>query len=235
MRITKHGENLWQLTRLRVMNCYLVAETDGFTLIDTGISGSAQQIIDAAAAQGGEIKRIVLTHPHDDHTGSLDELVAALPDAELLLTERTAKLLAGDKSLRPDEPQAKLRGGYPTRSAKPTRTIAPNDLVGSLRAIASPGHTPDHVSYYDERDGTLIAGDAFHTQGRVAVAGTLVWRFPFPAFATWHRPTAIESAGRLVALSPTRLATGHGPVIEAPLSAMRNAVDQASVNAAKKG
>lgn len=235
MRITKHGENLWQLTRLRVMNCYLVQESDGFTLVDTGISGSAQQIIDAASAQSGEIKRIVLTHPHEDHTGSLDALIEALPEAELLLTERTAQFLAGDKTLRPNEPRAKLRGGYPTRSATPTRTISPDDTVGSLRVIASPGHTPDHVAYYDERDGTLIAGDAFHTQARVAVAGTLVWRFPFPNFATWHRPTAIESAGRLLALKPTRLATGHGPVIEDPMTVMRDAIDQASVEVARKG
>jgi len=227
MRITQHGEHLWQLTRMRVMNCYLIREADGFTLIDTGMSGSAQQIIDAARSLDDEIKRIMLTHPHDDHVGSLDALVTALPDVELLATKRTAQIMAGDKSLLPDESQAKLRGGYPKVVAKPTQTIAPDETVGSLHVIATPGHTPDHVSFMDERDQTLIAGDAFQTQGRVAVAGTMVWRFPLPAFATWHPPTAVESARRLVDLEPVRLAAGHGPVIENPVPQMKQAIEQA--------
>ena len=230
MRITKHGEYLWQLTRMWVMNCYLVREDDGFTLLDTGMTGSAQQIIDAAQSKGAEIKRILLTHPHSDHVGSLDALVAALPNVELIVTARTAQFMAGDMSLLPDEPHAKLKGQYPQVSAKATQTIASDAMIGSLRVVASPGHTPDHVAYFDERDGTLIAGDALQTQGRVAVAGTTVWRFPLPAFATWHPPTAVESARRLLALSPTRLATGHGPVVENPASVMEQAIHQASAN-----
>lgn len=228
MRITKHGEHLWQLTRLALVNCYLVREPDGFTLIDTGLQGSAEQICAAARAEDGEIRRILLTHTHGDHVGSLDALVSALPEAELLITKRAAQFLAGDRSLLPDEPQVKMRGGYPRCLSSATRTIAPAEKIGSLRVIPSPGHTPDHVAYCDERDGTLIAGDAMQTQGRVAVAGTVVWRFPLPAFATWHRPTALESAQRLVALNPPRLATGHGPVIENPVPAMERAIRLAS-------
>lgn len=228
MRITKHGDNLWQLVRFWVMNCYLVGEDDDFTLVDTGMPGSAQKIMEAAGARGGEIKRILLTHPHEDHTGSLDALVDANPNVELLITERTAQLMAGDRSLLSSEPQSKLKGGYPVRNAKATRFISPGDKIGSLRVVASPGHTPDHLAYFDERDGTLIAGDALQTQGRVAVAGTKVLRFPFPAFATWHRPAAIESAQRLVDLRPTRLATGHGPVVEQPIPQMEKAISEAA-------
>lgn len=226
MRITKHGQHLWKLTRFWVMNCYLVQEEDGFTLVDTGISGSAAHIMEAAKAEGGEIKRILLTHPHVDHVGSLDALVTALPDVELLVTERTAQLMAGDKTLRSDEPQSKLRGDYTECKAKATRFIAPDEQVGSLRVIAAPGHTPDHVAFFDERDNTLIAGDAFQTQGRVAVAGTMVWRFPLPAFATWHPSTAVRSAQRLVDLEPTRLAVGHGRVVENPVPQMKQAIEQ---------
>lgn len=230
MRITKYGEYLCQLTRHWVMNCYLIRESDGFTLIDTGMSGSAQPIIDAATAEGGEIRRILLTHPHVDHAGSLDALVDALSDVALMTTERTAHFLAGEMDLLPSEPQAKLRGGFPKCDATPTQMITHGDLVGSLRVVASPGHTPDHVAFYDERDGTLIAGDAFQTQGRLAVAGTFVWRFPLPAFATWHQPTAVESARRLIELNPSRLATGHGPVVENPVPKMQRAVKVARAN-----
>ena len=67
MRITKHGDYLVQLTRFpRIfpVNCFLVREDDGLTLIDTGIPGNAPAILAAAGALGQPIRRIVLTHAH---------------------------------------------------------------------------------------------------------------------------------------------------------------------------
>ena len=112
----------------------------------------------------------------------------------------------------------------------PTRTFAPDDQVGSLRVVASPGHTPDHVAFYDERDGTLIAGDAFQTAAGIAVAGVRRWLFPFPAMATWHKPAALQSAKNLAALQPIRLAVGHGRVLEDPGSAIMAAVRKAELD-----
>lgn len=227
MHILPHGPYLIQLARFpRVfpVNCYLVREDDGLTLVDTGMPGSAAAILDAARALGMPIRRIVLTHAHNDHVGSLDALHRQLPDAEVLISGRDARFLAGDMRLDPDEPQAKLRGGYTTVATRPTRLLADGDRVGALQVIASPGHTPGHIALFDPRDGTLIAGDAFQTHPSVAVAGTPLLRFPFPALATWHRPTALASARRLGALQPTRLATGHGAVLEHPLAAMEHAI-----------
>jgi glyoxylase-like metal-dependent hydrolase (beta-lactamase superfamily II) len=93
-----------------------------------------------------------------------------------------------------------------------------------LEVIASPGHTPDHVSFLDVRDRTLIAGDAFQTRGGMAVSGVVRPLFPFPALATWHKPTALTSAQALRALNPTRLAVGHGRVLEEPLAMMDQAI-----------
>jgi glyoxylase-like metal-dependent hydrolase (beta-lactamase superfamily II) len=44
--------------------------------------------------------------------------------------------------------------------------------------------------------------------------------------ATWHRPTALESARRLLELNPARLAPGHGPVVESPGAAMEAAISR---------
>ena len=66
-----------------------------------------------------------------------------------------------------------------------------------------------------------------HTTG-VAVSGTLRPLFPFPALATWNRPAALASARRLRALNPTRLAVGHGEVLEAPAPAMEAAIARAA-------
>ena len=90
--------------------------------------------------------------------------------------------------------------------------------------MASPGHTPGHASFFDVRDKTLIAGDAFQTQGGIAVSGVIRWLFPLPAMATWHKPSALKSAQALRALNPARLAVGHGKVLENPLAAMDQAI-----------
>ena len=227
MRITKHTDNLIQLSHLFPCNSYLVREADGFTLVDTGISGSAKAFLKAAEADGAPIRRIVLTHGHADHVGSLDALHQLLPDAEVIASERTAQFMRGDMSLDADEPQAKLRGGWVVCQTTPTRLLKAGDRVGSLEVIAAPGHSPDHVAFLHTRDGTLFAGDAYSTQAGIHTAGMLRLLFPFNALATWHKPTALQSAEKLAALKPARLAVGHGKVLTDPVPAMQRAIAEA--------
>lgn len=227
MRITTHGEHLIQITRYTAFNCFLVREDDGFTLVDTGLKGSARAIISAAAQHGAPIRRIALTHAHLDHVGSLDALRPLLPEAEVAISARDARFLRGDLRLDADEPQTPLRGSYLACETQPTRLLRPGDRVGSLEVLASPGHTPGHVAFFDHRDHTLIAGDAFSTKAGISTGGTFRLLFPFPALATWHRPTALRSAEALYALQPARLAVGHGAVLEEPLPAMQRAIAEA--------
>lgn len=227
MKITQHGKHLWKITRLWVINSFFVAEDDGLTLIDTLLPGSASGILRAAEDIGIPITRVALTHAHGDHAGSLDELSQRLPEAEIAFTQRTADFLQGNLTLRPGEPQAKLRGSFFPRSTTPTRVLQPGDTLGSVRVVAAPGHSPDQVAFLDERDGALIAGDAFQTQGGIAVAGVTQPLFPFTAMATWHLPTALESAVALRQLNPRRLAVGHGRVLDDPLPEIDKAIKAA--------
>ncbi len=227
MRMTTHGDYLVQLTRFPgffPVNCYFVREDDGLTLVDTGMFGSATAILAVAQQLAQPIRRIVLTHAHGDHIGSLDALHKALPEADVLISARDARFLTGDMRLDPNEPQAKLRGSYQKVTTRPDRLLHDGDRVGSLRVISAPGHTPGHLALFDPRDGSLIAGDAMQTQGGVAVAGSIRWLFPFPALATWYPPIALASVRRLRTLAPTRLAVGHGDVLEQPLAALDQAI-----------
>jgi glyoxylase-like metal-dependent hydrolase (beta-lactamase superfamily II) len=228
MKATEHGSHLVKLTRLGMVNAYLVHETDGYTLVDTGIAGSAKAFIAASAQRGLHIDRIVLTHAHADHAGSLEALVGRLPEAEFSIGEREARFMAGDMSIDPDEAQAKPAGGFKKTSLEPHRTLAQGDRVGSLEVVAAPGHTPGQVAFIDVRDRTLIAGDAFQTLGGVAVAGIIRPLFPLPAIATWDLTTALETALNLRALDPSRLAVGHGQVLEQPAAAMDAAIEAAA-------
>jgi glyoxylase-like metal-dependent hydrolase (beta-lactamase superfamily II) len=211
-----------RISRLGVVNAFLVEEEDGLTLVDTMFPRCAGPILKAAG--GRPIKRIALTHAHGDHIGSLDALAAELPGVEVLISGRDARLLAKDTTLDPGEEKGKLRGGYPGARTRPTRTVEAGERIGSLEVVASPGHTPGHVAFLDTRDRTLYCGDAFSTLGGVATTAKPNPRFPLPALASWHRPTALESARALRALDPARLAPGHGKVVESPAAAMDAAI-----------
>src|SRR5918911_909267 len=215
MKPTRHTPHLVRLTRLRAVNAFLVVEDDGLTLVDTMIPRSQDAILAAARDLGAPIARIAITHAHGDHVGSLKALAAALPQAEVVISARDARLLRGDTRLDPGEPESKLRGGYPKVDVRVSRELRPGDRVGSLEVVAAPGHTPGQVAFLDTRDRTLIAGDAYSTLGGVATTAKANPRFPLPALATWDRPTALRTARELRALDPRALAPGHGKVVEA--------------------
>jgi glyoxylase-like metal-dependent hydrolase (beta-lactamase superfamily II) len=213
-----------RVSRFGFVNAYLVDEDDGFTLIDTLLPRSGNAVLAKAGELGRPIVRIALTHAHGDHIGSLDEIAKRLPGAQVSISERDARLLAGDKTLDPGEEIGKLRGSYPSAKTRPEMTLVPGDRVGSLEVVAAPGHTPGHVAFLDTRDRTLYCGDAYSTLGGVATSAKPNPRFPLPAIASWHRPTALETARALRALDPARLAPGHGKVVDAPAAAMDAAI-----------
>jgi glyoxylase-like metal-dependent hydrolase (beta-lactamase superfamily II) len=216
MKTTAVTANAVQLTRYGLVNCYLVSEADGLTLIDAGLPGSQDAILDAVGKLGSPLRRIVLTHAHMDHIGSVDALMekAGAGGVELVSNARSLPLLQKppDLSLLPSEPQSKIKGGLPSIKSRPTRLLEEGDLIGSLRTIETPGHIPGHLAFLDQRDGTLYAGDVLVGVGRLAVSGYAPWYFPLPNVATWDKPTAIASARKLLDYPIERFACGHGAV-----------------------
>jgi glyoxylase-like metal-dependent hydrolase (beta-lactamase superfamily II) len=233
VKITPLGQYAFQLTRFPAvfpMNCYLVRETDGLTLIDSTMSSPAVEVAGVVGDLGLELRRVSLTHAHGDHVGGVAGVRERFPDATISIGERDARLLAGDRAPAPGEPQAPAKGFFAKVEWKPDQLLKPGDRVGSLEVVASPGHTPGHIAFLDVRDRTLIAGDAFQTRGGIAVSGVIRPLFPFPAMATWHKPTALASARALRALNPARLAVGHGNALDDPLAAMDAAIATAQAS-----
>jgi glyoxylase-like metal-dependent hydrolase (beta-lactamase superfamily II) len=216
-------ENVTQLTRARFVNAYLVREDDGLTLVDTTMGGAAEALIAAASEAGGSIRRIALTHGHGDHVGSLDALSATLGGAvEVLMPELDARIHAGESVV-----DGKLPGSWPKLQTRPGVLLSAGDRVGSLEVVASPGHTPGHVSFLDTRDRVLIAGDVYTTYGKAAVTNHFYARFPFAAMATWDKAKDLESARALRAVDPAILVVGHGPALRGPAAAMDAAIARA--------
>jgi glyoxylase-like metal-dependent hydrolase (beta-lactamase superfamily II) len=230
LKITRHTSNLVQLTRYPAvfpMNCYLVQEDDGLTLVDSTTSSPADDVALIMQQVGKDLRRVVLTHAHGDHVGGVAGVRTRFAGVEVSMSERDARILAGDKALLQGEPQTEIKGYFAKAAWKPDRLLKPGDRIGSLEVVASPGHTPGHVAFIDVRDRSLIAGDAFQTRGGVAVSGVLRPLFPFPAMATWNKGAALASAVALRGLQPTLLTVGHGNALRDPAVAMDGAIEAA--------
>jgi len=209
------------------MNCYVVIEDDGLTLVDSTTSSPAEVVAILAKQLGKDLRRVALTHAHGDHVGGVAGIRSRFPGVEVSISERDATILAGDKTQRETEPQSEVKGYFVKVDWKPDRLLKPGDRVGSLEVVAAPGHTPGHVAFIDVRDRSLIAGDAFQTRGGIAVSGDLRLLFPFPAMATWNKQSALATAIALRALNASLLAVGHGDALSAPAAAMDRAIESA--------
>ena len=227
MKCIRETPNLYRLVHIAPINSYFVREEDGLTLVDANLPGRGGQIAAAASKLGLPIRRVVLTHAHQDHVGSLDEICTQFPNLEVFIGSREARLLRQDFSFDTQEPKSRLKGKFPAVKTRPTRVLDNGDQVGSLQAFSSPGHTPGHVAYLDMRDRALLAGDAFQTAGGIAVAGVVRPLFPLPAWFTWERRLAAESARKLGDLRPSLLACGHGPVLPSPEKEIKRAIEVA--------
>jgi glyoxylase-like metal-dependent hydrolase (beta-lactamase superfamily II) len=223
------GSQSLQLTRLKLINCYLVAEADGFTLIDTNFKGFEGDILAAAAAAGKPIRRILLTHAHPDHIGSVDALIDKLGALEIAASLRSVPLLnwPPDTSLEPGEPNTRIVNA-PGMKSRVTRTLVEGEVYGSLRVIETPGHMAGHLSFLDERDGTLYVGDAILCLGGLRVAGYAPFPFTPTNGFTWDKGFALSSAQKLVKYPIVRYASGHGPVREGGIQLLRSTLKKIS-------
>ncbi len=163
-----------QLTRVKA---HLVLEPE-LSLIDTGYAGSSPRIAAAIAANGrspSELKRVVITHGHPDHAGSARELCEA--GATILMHPADAASLRTtwrDVAERPTRGRVFAAMTPEPPSFQPIEDGDVLPMLGGLRVIHTPGHTPGSVCLYGARDKVLFVGDSLQRRfGRVSFASGL--------------------------------------------------------------
>nr|BCJ78251.1 hypothetical protein [Niallia circulans] len=212
----------------------ILVDQDTWTLIDTGMPGSAPAIMELAKQAGiGDrpLRSVVLTHQDIDHIGGLSGILAGTGNAAEVLAhpgdeaaingrepmlKMTPERLAGFLGQVPAEVREQFERTF-LEPAGPnvTRTIKDGETLpagGGLTVIHTPGHTPGHVSLYHKRSKTLIAGDAM-TVKNGELAG------PNPP-VTPDMKLALESLGKFAAFDIERVVCYHGGLAEGDVQDM---------------
>src|SRR5581483_10432506 len=127
--------------------------------------------------EAGRVSAILLTHDHPDHA----------PGARTLGAMTGATVLAA----RPPEGAERLRDG---------QEIAVRG--GTIRCVATPGHSADHMAFFLQPDASLFTGDA------VLGRGTSVIDLPEGDLVAYLR-----SLRRMRELEPRTIHPGHGPLV----------------------
>jgi glyoxylase-like metal-dependent hydrolase (beta-lactamase superfamily II) len=167
----------------RGTNTYLVGGEHTLVCIDPGPDDDAhlEAIIAAAAARGARIETIVLTHSHSDHR----------PLAARLAVRTGATVRCFDPSAGEEHAEVMRDGDV----------VLADDVA--LVAVYTPGHTRDHLCFFDAASRTLYSGDHI-------LSGTTTVIHPGEGDMSAY----IESLRRVRDLSPITLYPGHGERVD---------------------
>ena len=216
------------------VNIYLIKE-DPLTLIDVGPkTKEAAEALRRELARNGvqfsDVRRIVLTHAHEDHCGLAKSVRDEAKDAEIFIHEWETGHLFG-RLAHEEHRQLLLRSGVPDSIFEEMRSLYKDISLltdsleesdfqplhdemelefesGALRVLHTPGHTPGSCSFVREADRTLICGDCILK--RITPNPILA---PDPVDTTRRFPSLAEylvSLAKLRSFSPTLAYGGHG-------------------------
>ena len=199
--------------RMLGADAFLLAE-DRLTLIDAGMMGSRlmlERYLRRIGRRMDELTHVICTHGHPDHIGGLQEIVRDRDDVEVLIHPDD---LAGlqrplRESLATTEGRAERRGRIIQSLTRAPATATPVEhgtllpMLGGLRVVHTPGHTPGSICLYAERLRLLFTGDVLQVvRGRLTYAS---------AFFSHDHAGARSSVDRLAALDVDAIALSHYP------------------------
>ena len=211
-------------------NYYLEPCDNGFLLIDAGWCGKSEKFkkeLNLLGIKPKQIKYILLTHHHHDHSAIVQEL-KALTHAKLIVHEKQVPYLERgftnsrnlkqynwvlwliDKLTKPF-----IKYEYPSISINNSDIIIDTDTNDSVlrsigisgKIILTPGHSSDSISVLLD-NGTAYVGDLLMNMGSMKLIG----KIPLPIEAEDFGQVYL-SVTKLIHLGGVRFYPSHGEVI----------------------
>lgn len=198
------------------VNVFFIDDPEnGIIVIDTGFPATIQKILAAVQAVGrqpADVRHILITHADMDHIGGLGRLADAT-GAQVYTGIETKRYI--EKRIAPPhlpvftKPFLWLMSRIMLKPVTVHHVVAGGQtlpLAGGIRVISAPGHTPDNLNFYYERERVLFAADLLNARG-----GTLALT---PPAITWNTDAAKQSAKAVLALEPAFICVGHGHFVD---------------------
>ena len=210
----------------------LLARDGEALLVDTGLKGSSGAIesaLDEIDLSLDQIRRVVLTHYHPDHSGGLSELVAGRK-MRVAVHRAEADIIAGGEPL-PNPMQNKLlaKVTQPVMETLMGDPVPVDDRLDDgdvipfateVRVVHLPGHTAGSIALYLPSEKIIIVGDALQYK--------LAHKLSPPAPNVTQRPyEAMKSLAKLLKLNFDTICFSHYPPLrEGSYAALRVLIEQ---------
>ena len=205
------------MTSKKIANIFLLANNGELTLIDTGNNGELENIrgmVDDAGHGLDQLKRIIITHCHTDHVGSLAAL-RQVTSAQVLAPENEAPFITQEAPLPSPRSGvlARLLHTFVEPLSRPEpcsvdQTLKHGDVIEGtgLTVIHTPGHSPGSICLYHSEARALFTGDAL-----INMFGKM--RGPIKPFC-WDVQEAHRSLVKLAELDVQTIYFSHGETIQ---------------------
>jgi len=201
-------------------NSYLIIESEGLTIIDTGMPFSEKQTLKYIAGLGhsaSDIKHILITHADLDHYGCLATLKEA-SGARTYASQPEAEAMARGGSSRPVNRgigrfqgfMIRMMGKYlkpaPIQVDEILRDGQELPILGGLQVMETPGHSPGHLSFYVPSVRVLFCGDSMKSNAKGLYASR--------SRNNWDQSRVHGSVMKQSGLGARIVCPGHGPVVK---------------------
>ena len=159
------------------------------TLVDAATGKAAHLTALAEALASTQLAQVLVTHAHPDHANGCDPIAERWSDAVFRKMPWAERDQLQSVECVPIEDGDRIPAGD-----------------GTLLAVHTPGHAPDHLCFFDETTGTLFSAD-------LVVPGSSV---VIPASRGGSLAQYLASLRRVLALAPARMLPAHGRAIDDP-------------------
>ena len=202
----------------------LLWDESNIILVDCGFIGSLPFIekeLEKHGLHAGQVTGLVITHHDHDHMGAAAAFKRSYPNVQIYASAQEEPFIsAWQKPLRLHQAEELQKTLPPEQQAfgeafcamlRRVEPVAVDHLLqdgdhlswcGGCRVIATPGHTPGHISLFLEKENTVITGDAIALENGTPVIAN-------PQF-TLDLQQAADSMERLLSMQADTYLCYHG-------------------------